>query len=81
MPRAAVIDDAPLGSLTQPTSRSARRCEVCGSDRVTELAMTLTDGTPVDFVSCRACEHRTWVAAEVGALPIAQVLERARKIR
>jgi len=81
MSRAAVIDHTPLGSLTQPTSRTDRRCEACGSDRVTELAMTLTDGTPVQFVSCRACEHRTWSATDGPALPIAQVLERARKIR
>ena len=82
MARAAVIDQTPLGSLTQPTSRTSRRCDACGSDRVTELAMTLTDGTPVQFVSCRACEHRTWSSAREGAvLPIAQVLDRTRKIR
>jgi len=81
MPRAAVIDQTPLGSLTQPTSRSSRRCDACGSDRVTELAMTLSDGTGVQFVSCRACEHRTWSAANEGAvLPIDQVLDRTRKI-
>ncbi len=84
MPRAAVIDQTPLGSLTQPASRSDRRCEVCESDRVTELAMTLTDGTPVQFVSCRACEHGAWIAIDgdaAVALPVAQVLDRARKIR
>ena len=81
MPRSAVIDHTPLGSLTQATSRTDRRCDACGSDRVTELAMTLTDGTPVQFVSCRACEHRTWTAPEGSALPIAAVLDRARKIR
>jgi hypothetical protein len=88
MPRAsrsAVLEPTPLGSLTQPASRSERRCDACGSDRVTELSMTLTDGTPVLFVSCRACEHRTWNAADgdsiVSTLPIAQVLDRARKIR
>jgi len=81
MPRSAVIDQTPLGSLTQATSRSDRRCEACTSDRVTELSMTLTDGTPVLFVSCRACEHRSWNAVHGSALPIEQVLERARKIR
>ena len=81
MPRAAVIDQTPLGSLTQPTSRTDRRCEACASDRITELAMTLTDGTNVQFVSCRSCEHRTWIAAEGAALPIDQVLARTRKIR
>jgi DNA-directed RNA polymerase subunit M/transcription elongation factor TFIIS len=81
MARSAVIDQTPLGSLTQAASRSARRCDACGSDRVTELSMTLTDSTPVLFVSCRACEHRSWNAAEGATLPIGQVLERARKIR
>ena len=51
MARAAVIDNTPLGSLTQPSSRTSRRCDGCGSDRVTELAMTLTDGHKV------ACHH------------------------
>ena len=85
MSRAAVIDQTPLGSLTQPENRSQRRCAACSSDRVTELAMTLTDGTPVRFVSCRSCEHRSWLSDEEAtagtALPITQVLERARKIR
>src|SRR6478609_11371370 len=80
MPRTSVIDSTPLGSLTQAGNRSARRCEACESDRVTELAMTLTDGTPVQFVSCRSCEHRTWIAPEGSALPIDQVLARTRKI-
>ena len=81
MARTALVDPTPLGSLTQPGSRSACRCEACGSDRITELSMTLTDGTPVRFASCRACEHRTWSGREGDALPIAQVLERARKVR
>ena len=80
MPRTALVDRTPLGSLTQPTSRSARRCAACASDRVTELAMTLTHGTRVMFVSCRACEHRTWDAGDC-ALPIEQVLDRTRKLR
>ena len=50
---------SPLGSLTQPGARPAT-CRVCGSDRVTRIAMKLTDGTPVDFTSCQACEHRSW---------------------
>ena len=85
MARSAVIDETPLGSLTQPGNRSDRRCAACSSDRVTELSMTLTDGTPVRFVSCRTCEHRTWISADMetagSTLPIAQVLDRARKIR
>jgi hypothetical protein len=87
MPRAAVIDQTPLGSLTQPGNRTDLRCEACSSDRVTELSMTLTDGTPVRFVSCRSCEHRTWIGADDAEglagtrLSTAQVLDRARKVR
>ncbi len=56
-------------------------CAACGSDRVTRLAMTLTDGTPVSFTSCHRCEHRTW--SELGGAPAARgpVLDKARKIR
>jgi hypothetical protein len=50
----------PLGSLTQHGARGEAVCAACGSERVTHLAMTLTDGTPVEFVSCHRCEHKTW---------------------
>jgi formate dehydrogenase maturation protein FdhE len=53
-------------------------CPACGSVRLTSLAMTLTDGTPVSFTSCRACEHRAW-NHEGGALALADVLTRTRK--
>jgi hypothetical protein len=42
--------------------------------------MTLTDGSPVDFVSCHDCEHKHWQSAD-GKLALAGVLERARKPR
>ena len=35
-------------------------CPSCASARVTGIAMTLTDGTPVEFASCHDCEHRSW---------------------
>lgn len=50
----------PLGSLTQQSRRDAPICVACGSNRVTSLALKLTDGTPVRFVSCHQCEHRRW---------------------
>jgi len=81
MARTAVAEPVPRGSLTQPASRTLARCPVCGSDRLTELAMTLTDGTPVRFSSCRACEHRIWQGVEGDVLPITQVLDRTRKPR
>ena len=51
----------PLGSLTQQGARGGAQCSSCGSERVTELAMTLTDGTPVRFLSCHRCEERSWL--------------------
>ena len=69
-----------LGSLTQPGARQGACCQECGSPRVTSLALTLTDGTPVEFTSCHACEHRTWFSP-MGELDRATVLERTRKIR
>jgi hypothetical protein len=83
MPRSSTPINVPLGSLTQPGHGPLRVCVSCGSDRVTELAMTLTDGTPVDFVSCHACEHRTWRRAdgEPVVLSTDEVLDRARKLR
>jgi hypothetical protein len=71
----------PLGSLTQPGARDGVLCSACGSDCVTRLAMTLTDGTPVSFTSCHRCEHRTWTELGGGALPVDSVLDKARKIR
>ena len=71
----------PLGSLTQPGARRGASCRACGSDRVTRIAMNLTDGSPVEFTSCHHCEHRTW--AEQGsaqALPVDNVLDRTRKL-
>ena len=69
-----------LGSLTQPGARQGSTCQACGSARVTSLALTLTDGTPVEFTSCHACEHRSWFSP-MGELDRATVLERTRKIR
>jgi hypothetical protein len=69
----------PLGSLTQRESRAAV-CASCSSGRTTQLAMNLTDGTPVDFVSCHVCGHRSWTHEGV-QLDVADVLERSRKVR
>ena len=81
MPRSSSpAPSLPLGSLTQRGARSQATCSVCGSERVTHLAMTLTDGTPVQFVSCHRCENRTWSGDE-GALPVDTVLDRTRKPR
>jgi ribosomal protein L37E len=67
-----------LGSLTQLEHRTTTVCRACGSTHLTRLSMNLTDGTPVDFVSCHRCEHKSWVHAG-SELPVAAVLDRTRK--
>ncbi len=68
-----------LGSLTQSGARVGLGCRACGSDRVTRIAMSLTDGTPVEFTSCHRCEHRAWEQYGT-ALPVDVVLDKTRKI-
>jgi len=69
---------APLGSLTQLGAGTRHACRSCGSDRVTHIALSLTDGSPVQLVSCHRCEHRTW-SQEGAVLPVENVLTKARK--
>ena len=68
-----------LGSLTQPGARYAS-CRECGSERVTRIAMELTDGTPVDVTSCQDCEHRSW-EGEGMVLSREDVLARTQRTR
>jgi len=63
-------------SLTQ--ARPTGTCPACASARLTVLAMTLTDGTPVRFASCHDCEHRSW-SHEGEELQFADVIARATK--
>lgn len=65
-------------SLTRPGARSGQNCPSCGSERLTALAMTLTDGTPVSFCSCHDCEQKSWSDA-AGRLEFADVLVRTAK--
>ncbi|HTR68701.1 MAG TPA: hypothetical protein VMH41_00550 [Mycobacteriales bacterium] len=65
-------------SLTRPGARSGAECPSCGSERLTLLVMTLTDGSPVSFSSCHNCEHRVWTG-EAGRLEFSDVLSRATK--
>ena len=78
--RSRAVVPVALGSLTQPGARQGTVCQACSSPRVTSLALTLTDGTPVEFTSCHNCEHRTWFSP-TGELDRATVLEKTRKIR
>jgi DNA-directed RNA polymerase subunit M/transcription elongation factor TFIIS len=66
------------GLRTDPTLLRSLTCPECGGRRVTKISMRLTDGSPVDFVSCHDCEHKHWRGAD-GALALDGVLDRARK--
>ncbi|HWC34947.1 MAG TPA: hypothetical protein VG650_08970 [Mycobacteriales bacterium] len=70
--------DATPSSLTRPGARAGRSCPSCGSERLTALSMTLTDGTPVSFSSCHDCERRVWSDAS-GQLAFSDVLVRTAK--
>lgn len=69
----------PLGSLTQRQSSIGAVCVECSSPRITQLAMNLTDGTPVDFTSCHVCAHKSWSHGGV-ELAVSDVLDRTRKV-
>ena len=71
---------AAAASLTQAGTAPSGSCPECGSARVTALAMTLTDGTPVQFASCHECEHRHW-SHEGSSLDFSDVISRATKIK
>ncbi len=77
MARSAKVD-LPLGSLTQRDARTAEGCPSCDSPRITALAINLTDGTPVDFLSCRLCGFKSWTHAGQ-QLSVSDVLARSRK--
>ena len=68
-------------SLVTTPSSELRRCSACGTTRVTAIAMTLTDGSPVEFVSCHECEHKSWRQPGGEDLVLDSVLTKARKIR
>jgi hypothetical protein len=72
----------PLGSLVTapaPSGAHVARCGECAGTFLTRLAMTLTDGTPVTFVSCHQCEAKAWVAADGSALALDAVLSSATR--
>ena len=78
--RSALISDD-NGLRAEPSFTRGLACEGCGSDRITRISMTLTDGTPVDFTSCHVCEHRTWRESAGDVLALDGVLRRTRKTR
>ena len=68
-----------MSLVTTPVSQLGS-CAACASNRVTEITMTLTDGSVVDFVSCHSCERKTWTQGG-RLLDISAVLGKAQKIK
>jgi len=66
-------------SLVNVEARALTRCRSCGSEHVTSIAMTLTDGSRVRFASCHRCENRWWLQ-DGEQLSFDHVIEKARKI-
>ena len=66
-----------MSLVTTPTSARGV-CSTCASHRVTAIAMTLTDGSPVHFTSCHACEAKAW-QQDGRVLDISSVLGKAQK--
>jgi hypothetical protein len=54
------------------------RCSECGAADAIQIALTLPDGTEVDFNSCHRCEHRWW-DADGEVIDLTTVLEKARR--
>lgn len=79
IPRQRTAPGGP-SSLVKVPAGSSPQCPACGSARLTSITMTLTDGTPVRFCNCRACEHRSWQDG-TGVLDVASVLARTTKPR
>ena len=65
-------------SLVTTPVRALPSCAKCTSTRITKIDMTLTDGSPVEFASCHACEHRSWTQGG-RELDISTVLTKAQK--
>ncbi len=66
-----------MSLVTTPASQLAT-CSRCSGTRVTEITMTLTDGSVVDFASCHSCEHKSWTQGGV-LLDRPTVLAKAKK--
>lgn len=53
-------------------------CSVCSSPRLTQISMTMTDGSIVDFTSCHNCEAKSYRSAGQ-EVPLDRVLTMAAK--
>ena len=71
--RRASVVAPPLGSIATMAPRTAPGttcCYVCAGTALTHLELTLTDGTPVVFVSCHTCEHKGWFEVDGDGTPM-----------
>ena len=66
-----------MSLVTTPTA-SLAVCGSCAGSKVTEITMTLTDGSSVQFTSCHSCETKSWKQAG-RELDITTVLGKAQK--
>ena len=78
-PRQSATPLSGPASLVSAQSRDLMNCIGCGNEHVTAIAMTLTDGSHVDFASCHRCENRWWVQ-DGALLSFDVVIEKTRKI-
>ncbi len=65
-------------SLVRRPSHTLPACDQCGSRHVTELSMTVADGSLLYLASCHRCEGRTWKDGDA-VLTLDEVLARAAK--
>ncbi|HVE63944.1 MAG TPA: hypothetical protein VNB94_09105 [Mycobacteriales bacterium] len=56
----------------------AAQCGACASRALTEISITMTDGSVVDFTSCHACESKSYRSAGE-LLPLDRVLSLAAR--
>lgn len=71
--RRAQVAALPLGSIATVAPRTVPGtscCGVCAGIALTHLELTLTDGTPVVFVSCHTCEHKGWFEVDGDGTPM-----------
>ncbi|HEX7106184.1 MAG TPA: hypothetical protein VF218_09475 [Acidothermaceae bacterium] len=78
-PRQSATPLSGPASLVNTQARQLMRCLGCGNEHVTVIAMTLTDGSRVDFASCHRCENRWWLQ-DGEPLSFDAVIEKTRKI-
>ena len=54
------------------------RCQACESKAVTQISITMADGSIVEFTSCHACEAKSYRSGDE-ELPLEKVLALASR--